>query len=1359
MRIKKQLACFLSSVLLLQVPPVLAAPQLSTDARVSYDTSGSVTVTVSASRAGVSSSAEHRVNEDIYNIVRYTVSVKNDNEEYLVMDGGYTDETGKTEITYDVSSSADSGRYGWECVVDGTKYSGSFRHINPTQAAPAVARLNNGESLDSVIKTDGDKLGITYEEFSAVSGLEKWYDTYTVGKNSLSAAEFLNVYTQSEIKATIANKKSDEVTRSLIKENEKLIGFDYARFENESDSISNDAITLVTSGANVAESLAKELEICLGMSKLNNNRNSAWNVYEKILIDDYSDAFGIDVDDYDNKSNKSDIIKSIMKGQYTSINALVSAYNDAVSNVGKEKPAGGGGGGGESGTPTGSATSGTVTAIVPTVTQKPSSEAKTVFSDVSTAHWAYQYILAMNASGIVEGNDGSFAPDRNVTRAEFAKIIQTAFYPNEKATVSAFDDVTSNDWYFNSVAVLASKGIIKGVDDNMFAPNDGIKRQDMAVMFCRLADDLEISINSGSAELKDFDTISDYAADSVKKLVGAGIISGDDDGNFMPLSMLTRAQVCKLVYVFRDFIGEKKVTQTVEFKMTDYELMSRIMTSVGIEDDFQSTSEMTAQEAENAFAALITNSEATNLDDPYASISSNKAAERLLQIMGYEPFIENLGGYKNQALNLGLFKNCVSSDSPMTKQQFYTMLFDAVRLPLCKIEDKSMSYSDDSILSQYHDIYKDKGIVTANRFTSLSSNNHVGKDRIKIDNVLYKTEDINSESLLGRKVEFYYKTVDGDDPEIVAVRVDESGYDEITISNEDIESISGNVITYEKPDGTLKKITLANGYDLIVNNEYISDFENLEDYILQDGSITLVDNGSKGWSLAIVKNYELMIASGLSSNENVIYTDKGIISYDDMDDDALVTIMLVDNEDTIREAEFDEIKPKSVLSVSRSRNGRYLYIIASEKTAEERIESISDDEIFTAKGSIYEICSGVSVSDMELAKVYTLYLDHAGRVADYDTDEKKYEYAYVVNAWRSDDGDSMGFTLFTQTGVKRLSTKSTVTLNGEKQSAVSNKVAGTFITSGGTIQRQLIKYRLNSENYIDSLVTAATGNTIATDDTLTLNESDQSLQYADRMNSMDRRYLLNNAFIIGIPNGYENDASRYVTGHSFENFTNHSVDIYDTDDDMMVGAMTYKTDNNAYIPEIKETSTVGIVKSIIRGVDAEGMETDVVRLYTSGSYKEYAVSSLYTSYKSHFGSDATINPGDVILYAINNNGDISGITKRFDYSTKSVPQKTNGSYQMYCGTVYSKTDSFMTLVSGTNYDFANRVVVPIDMAKTYMVTVSVKADGSYNIENIESGSALNINPIRDSSGTPSFVFAHTQYHGTVMSTVIYNEKN
>ena len=51
----------------------------------------------------------------------------------------------------------------------------------------------------------------------------------------------------------------------------------------------------------------------------------------------------------------------------------------------------------------------------------------------------------------------------------------------------------------------------------------------------------------GKADFKDNDDISAYAKASVKKLYDLGIISGMDDGNFLPLSMCTRAEAAVII--------------------------------------------------------------------------------------------------------------------------------------------------------------------------------------------------------------------------------------------------------------------------------------------------------------------------------------------------------------------------------------------------------------------------------------------------------------------------------------------------------------------------------------------------------------------------------------------------------------------------------------------------------------------------------------------------------------------------------------------------------------------------------------------------------------------------------------------
>ena len=84
--------------------------------------------------------------------------------------------------------------------------------------------------------------------------------------------------------------------------------------------------------------------------------------------------------------------------------------------------------------------------------------------------------------------------------------------------------------------------------DGSFAPDNPVTRQDAAVMIARLCEKKGIAL-SGKGATADSDKIASYALESVEKLVGAGIISGFEDGSFRPAENLTRAQAAKLICV------------------------------------------------------------------------------------------------------------------------------------------------------------------------------------------------------------------------------------------------------------------------------------------------------------------------------------------------------------------------------------------------------------------------------------------------------------------------------------------------------------------------------------------------------------------------------------------------------------------------------------------------------------------------------------------------------------------------------------------------------------------------------------------------------------------------------------------
>lgn len=181
-------------------------------------------------------------------------------------------------------------------------------------------------------------------------------------------------------------------------------------------------------------------------------------------------------------------------------------------------------------------------------------EAENRFSDIGSVSWARDAINGLADAGIINGKtDTEFAPNDNVTRAEFAKILMGVFgLTSDAFTTSSFGDVPTDAWYFDYVETAYNLGIINGVDDGVFAPNANITRQDMCVMVVRAA---EVSGKSIAAvnEAKVFTdeaVIADYAKSAVTTLQTGGIVDGVTDTTFAPLDNATRAQAAKILYSF-----------------------------------------------------------------------------------------------------------------------------------------------------------------------------------------------------------------------------------------------------------------------------------------------------------------------------------------------------------------------------------------------------------------------------------------------------------------------------------------------------------------------------------------------------------------------------------------------------------------------------------------------------------------------------------------------------------------------------------------------------------------------------------------------------------------------------------------
>ena len=172
------------------------------------------------------------------------------------------------------------------------------------------------------------------------------------------------------------------------------------------------------------------------------------------------------------------------------------------------------------------------------------------FSDVKTDDWYYEYVKYINEKNLMKGiSESEFAPNNTVTRAMFVTVL----YRLEKEPTGAkadFADVPEGTYYENAVGWAVQNGIVKGVSETEFAPDNTITREQMATIIHRYMKfkglDMSVSENVDVTSYEDFENISDYAKDAFRFACSNGIISGTSETTLAPKESLARAQMAAI---------------------------------------------------------------------------------------------------------------------------------------------------------------------------------------------------------------------------------------------------------------------------------------------------------------------------------------------------------------------------------------------------------------------------------------------------------------------------------------------------------------------------------------------------------------------------------------------------------------------------------------------------------------------------------------------------------------------------------------------------------------------------------------------------------------------------------------------
>ncbi|UTE77362.1 bifunctional 2',3'-cyclic-nucleotide 2'-phosphodiesterase/3'-nucleotidase [Rossellomorea sp. KS-H15a] len=171
------------------------------------------------------------------------------------------------------------------------------------------------------------------------------------------------------------------------------------------------------------------------------------------------------------------------------------------------------------------------------------------FNDVDENHWARDYIYDLTQKNIIKGKtDTIFAPQSNVTRAQFAALIARTLDLHASNT-NHFSDVSGD--LTPEINAIFEAGITTGVSKGKFAPNQPITRQQMAAMLIRAYNyktGKEFKATT-SENYSDSKNIAPVFKENVNAAHELGFMTGHDDGRFGPLEKASRAQAAKTIYM------------------------------------------------------------------------------------------------------------------------------------------------------------------------------------------------------------------------------------------------------------------------------------------------------------------------------------------------------------------------------------------------------------------------------------------------------------------------------------------------------------------------------------------------------------------------------------------------------------------------------------------------------------------------------------------------------------------------------------------------------------------------------------------------------------------------------------------
>ena len=179
------------------------------------------------------------------------------------------------------------------------------------------------------------------------------------------------------------------------------------------------------------------------------------------------------------------------------------------------------------------------------------------FTDVEARD--VQAVRYVCENGLMAGvTETQFAPDQTLTRGEMTSILwKLAGSPQVAADAAGFVDTAGADCA-GAVAWAADNGVVSGYGDSRFGPADPVTREQMSLMLLRYAQYAGMDTAQGGMavrEFADYDQIAGYALEAMTWVVEAGVLTGTSSDTLAPGQAVTRVQTAQALLALSQMAG------------------------------------------------------------------------------------------------------------------------------------------------------------------------------------------------------------------------------------------------------------------------------------------------------------------------------------------------------------------------------------------------------------------------------------------------------------------------------------------------------------------------------------------------------------------------------------------------------------------------------------------------------------------------------------------------------------------------------------------------------------------------------------------------------------------------------------